>query len=293
MTFSDDAKRNFHFAELRDKKLDTDKHLKVSESNSKTESILTPNSLTMTTELINAEAEKQTQMASHHELQNSSAATIDSLSDLISDAKLDGHINEIVATLGGMDSILSEYIRITKQYEDEELLNSEQIQSISDLITADTDSDTAQENIAGRRETDWDKIYHTAKLRDDTFHLNRYDTPLHSISRFICCNERVADRLIQFLFSKMLIFCIFMIAVPWMIVISIEGSYNWRIHDRNWFFIPEMVYLSFLMLYFTLLICSCNTSVILLVFSEFDQWIKLYYAVGSGVANALYTRCLD
>lgn len=98
------------------------------------------------------------------ELAKTSSA-IEELVVLLTDVNHDKYTNEIVMSLGGIDAILIEYIRITQQYEAEELLDDVQIQQLSDILTTESKSRGATSLIAGQMEeivpseTLWDQIY--------------------------------------------------------------------------------------------------------------------------------------
>ena len=53
---------------------------------------------------------------------------------------LEEHTTEIVASLGGIDTILTEYIRISQKYDDEELLTEKQIKQITKSVSRNYDT---------------------------------------------------------------------------------------------------------------------------------------------------------
>ena len=190
------------------------------------------------------------------------------IAELLADGIHDGHSGDIVATLGGIDKILTEFIRISEQYENEELLNSSQIQQITDILNQE------------HTQTIWDKIYAMANLRDDTFHLNRSDTLLHRICRNRI-DKQTIDRLVGVLFSK--------ITLTIYTVLTFAAFIpRYQLRGQLWWFIVEFTYLCSSCVYFVLLILSCNVPAFLLVISGFDFWVKLYYAILYGVTQTLY-----
>ena len=198
------------------------------------------------------------------------------LSELISNGIHDDHSGDIVAALGGIDKILTEYIRISEQYEHEELLNTSQIKQITDILN--------QEHI----QTIWDKIYAMANLRDDVFHLSRSDTLLHRI----CFYKETVDQLIGFLFSKMTMvtWAIFAMVIIILHGLSNNGILTQDVRGNTLWFISETSLVVITIIYCTLITLSCNISAFLLVISGFDFWVKLYYALLFAVTNALYVR---
>ena len=126
----------------------------------------------------------------------STAATpisIDEFNTLVSNSNHDHLTDAIVSALGGIDKVLSEYIRITREHENEDLLTRSEIQRIADIISA---APTAP------AESMYDKLYERAKLMNNTFHLKTSDTVWHSIFAALNADRNFADRLNVALFSK-------------------------------------------------------------------------------------------
>merc|ERR1712087_112909 len=58
----------------------------------------------------------------------------------------------------------------------------------------------------------------------------------------------------------------------------------------HWWFVAEVLMLCVSIMYYTLLILSCNRPCFLLIMTGFDFWVKVYYALMLAVANSLYIR---
>ena len=225
----------------------------------------------MSTELVKSET-AETRGHDQH-------SALDDFSNMLADANLDEHAIEIMKTLGGIDQILNEYVRICRNYENEELLNSEQIQHISDLMS-NARTTTAQKQ--EQSHTIWDRMYSMAKLKDDTFHLSHSDTILHSM----ISNQHHADRLTAFLFSKYPVMALVIFVMPIAIVYFVDSS-MWY---HKWYVIMVVIVQIPVITYFVLLILSCNKPVFFLVISGFDFWIKMGYGVMAAVLFMIYFR---
>ena len=226
---------------------------------------------------------------------------IDTFAELVSNSDLDQLAKGIMVSLGGIDQILNEYIRITRKYEDEELVTAEQRQRISDLInlrsespgnmTSTLETETRSQALARAldstvEDTFWDRIYERAKLKNNTFHLNHSDTLLHRILG----NEHITRCFIHFLLSKITIGILFIvIGFPLSFTIVFYPEYL----KATWFavlgFTLEFVY----SIYCIVLSLSCNIPMMMLIFLGFDFWVKLGYAVTAAIARSLHIRLLD
>ena len=229
--------------------------------------------LNMSTDFVCSDTEN-TQDADH-------AMTIDEFSRTLADANFHGHANEIVATLGGIDKILNDFVRISREYDSAELLNSNQMQHISDLISNERTA-TAEGTEQEQSHTIWDRMYAMAKLKNDTFHLSHSDTILHSI----ISNPHYADRLTTFLYSKYPVIAMMLTLMPLIIMFIVDAS----ILYRTWFVVAVMTVQIPVMMYLVLLTLSCNKAVLLLVMSGFDFWIKIGYGMMAAVLFMLYFR---
>lgn len=201
--------------------------------------------------------------------------SFEQFSALITDGVHDEHTGDIVAALGGIDKILTEYIRISEQHDDEDLLNAAQIEQITDIINTK------------HVETLWDKIYAMANLRDDTFHLSRSDTLLHRIWR----NDQLVDRIIGFLFSKIPLSIYGIIILTFASIVSYDMDS--AIRDQWWWSVLTLLWVAGTVIYFGLIILSCNVPAFLLMITGFDFWMKLYYAILGGVTKSIYIRRID
>ena len=183
--------------------------------------------------------------------------------------------------MGGIDGILHDYIRISTENENEDLLTSSQMQRISDLISDSEKARTVINDLA-QSHTIWDKMYSMAKLKDDTFHLSHSDTILHSI----IANQHHADRLTTFLFSKYPVIALVLVVMPTAIVYFVDSS----VAKNTWYAAMVLIMQIPMVMYFILLILSCNKPVLLLVISGFDFWIKMGYGVMAAVLCMTYFR---
>lgn len=218
---------------------------------------------------------------SHHPI-----IRINEFSDKLADANLDGHANEIVAALGGIHQILNEYIRISTEYETEELLKSVQMQHISDLIS-DNRAENALNAVPNDHEnninhTFWDKMYSMAKLKDDTFHLSRSGTLLHSIisTRY----GDYVDRLVAWPFSKYALMTLVIVTFPLIGLSLLMGD------DSHWFLSVWLIIQIIFILYLSLCILSCNKPIFYLVLSGFDFWVKIGYGIAAAICYIIYIR---
>lgn len=199
---------------------------------------------------------------------------IDTFSILVTDSRdaINHHSDEIIESLGGIDKILTEYIRISQQFETAELLSMDQIQRISDILRY---SEAPPSTI-------WDRLYSKAKLQNDTFHLSRSDTVIHWIGN----HHQNCDRLISFIFSKIAMLCASAVFFLWTLVFSMDS----HLQTNSWLFGLELVVITILMVYTMMVILSSNRYAFLLVFSGFDLWMKLFYAVTGGIASVIYAQ---
>ena len=211
--------------------------------------------------------------------------SIDAFASAICGINLNEHTMEIVAALGGIDQILNDHIRIAQRYPEEGMLNTAQIQNITNIINPDCSVINALETACETplAETFWDKLYGRAKLMDNTFNLDRSDTLLHSIFK----TEEFADRLIDLLISKIAILVFSSLLLSYIIIFEFL---NPMMDEETWFFILDCIILIAIILYFFLVILSCNIPIMLLIMTGFDFWVKCGYAVCAGVVNALYNR---
>ena len=98
--------------------------------------------------------------------------TIHEFEALLSNTDHTEATNEIVAALGGIDKILREYLRISREYEGEELLSESEMHSISEIINRLNTKPVS---------SFWNRIYFRAKLKNNAFRLYHSDTLLHCI----------------------------------------------------------------------------------------------------------------
>ena len=199
-----------------------------------------------------------------HYLQNmsTSAADVGNLLVLLDDPNISKHGIEILDVIGGIDSVLRNFVRISQQQKGEELLSSLQIEQISNIITsnagsANTVSALEVETVRiPAAPTIWDRMYSRAQLKDDVFHLSHSDTLLHSI----VSNHVFVDRLHSIVFSKITPICLFIVYVATQLV---SGD-NPNIYDEStWFFatvasknVMDVLYLLMLILFCNVLCCS-------------------------------------
>ena len=218
---------------------------------------------------------------------------INRFSELVSEGNLDAYSNEIVASLGGIDQILTEYIRITRKYEDEELLTESQMNHIAGLVSKDWNSVDTVDTLSKVTNTDqddsgtvYDRLYAKADLKNGIFHLNRAETILHTLF----ANQKTADCLIAILFNKITVFCSFMISAPF-ILVNLGGADH--MFQETWFFVLGLMQEVLILIYFVLLIMCCNVPALLLIMSGFDFWIKLYYSISAAICYIIYSLDAD
>lgn len=199
---------------------------------------------------------------------------------MIDDADLESHSAQIVASLGGINKILKDYIRITTEHEQTELLNQSQIEQILNIIAGENIDALATVTGEEHDETIWDRLYRRGKLKDDTFHLDKSDTLLH----YLCSDSDLSDRICTFLHSKIAVFFVSVIDLAWVASISLDRT----LHQDLGYFLTEMLIIFTSIFYFIMLILTCNVNVFLLVISGFDFWLKLYYGITLYICNALW-----
>lgn len=209
---------------------------------------------------------------------NHEKTSIDRFSETVSNANLDVHTADIVTILGGIDGILHDYIRISTEYENEELLTSSQMQRISDLISDSERAQTVRNDAVSH--TIWDKMYRMAKLKSDIFHLSRSETLLHSI--VLERHSHYVDRLVKWVFSKYALMTSMIVILPLIIL----GFIN-----RGAWFSPVWLTVQIIfILYLLLCTLTCNKPVFYLVLSGFDFWIKIGYGIASAVCLMILAR---
>lgn len=207
---------------------------------------------------------------------NSSGTTFpswDELEALISETNHDNLTNEIANALGGIDQILMEYIRITREYEKEELLSGPKMQEIATILsTASTPPS----------ETIFDKLYKRAKLTDNTFQFSSSDTMLHAIFG----DRQLADRVIAALFSKYSTPIVSTAWIFWFLCTFLGmGS------SHQYFFVGvAFIMQAFLLLFFLSAILSCNIPCLLLILTTFDFWVKIGYSITVAVVSGILFR---
>ena len=91
---------------------------------------------------------------------NSEPVALERFSDWLENADIDPHTDEIVASLGGLDQILRQYIRINRQYDDEALLSPIQMSQITKIVDGTDTVDALEMTVDGQqRDTIWDKLF--------------------------------------------------------------------------------------------------------------------------------------
>jgi len=179
---------------------------------------------------------------------------------------------------------------ITRKYEDEELLNEEQMNQIATSVSSSSDMIGALKGevfatTTGETMSMWDKVYARAKLKDDVFHLSLKDTFLHSL----CSDSKTADKIISILFSRYMIAAICLVGIPWLVMVIVGEQQNGHgIHSITWIFSLEILLLCSFYAFFILFILSCNIPAMLLIISGFDFWVKLCYVLSMSIAYSIY-----
>ena len=115
--------------------------------------------------------------------------TIDEFEAMLANKNHDHLTDKIVSALGGIDKMLIQYIRITREHENEPLLRGPEMQKIANIISTTPMAPT---------ESMWDYLYKRAKLMDNTFHFTSSDTVWHSVFT----DPHVADRIVAAMFSS-------------------------------------------------------------------------------------------
>lgn len=190
-----------------------------------------------------------------HHATEATLPSINEFNTLISDMNHDHLTHEIVAALGGIDKILNEYIRITREYENEEILSGPEMQKIADIISA---------------ETIFDKLYDRAHLMNNTFHFSSSDTAWHSI----LADRKIADRIVSTLFSKCTVTIISFAVIGW--ILCIISGLMWI--DDLAIAVVAFLLQAILLFFFVSAILSCNIPSLLLILTTFDFWMKVGYS---------------
>ena len=199
--------------------------------------------------------------------------SIDEFDAMLSNKNHDHLTDKIVAALGGIDKMLIEYIRITREHENEELLSGPDMQKIAKIIS------TAPTAPIEMTESMWDYLYKRAKLMDNTFHFSSSETVWHSIFT----DPQVADRIVVATFSKFTwtfvgaAFAIWMTCIALAIQVGstkpslllVEGLYSGT----------ALAMLSILVPFLVLMILCCNIPSLLLILCSFDFWMKVGYSI--------------
>ena len=199
--------------------------------------------------------------------------SIDEFDVLISGSNHDHLTDEIVAALGGIDKMLNEYIRITREYENEELLSRPEMQNITNTISAVPNAPP---------ETIFDKLYRRAKLMDNTFHFSSSDTVWHSI-----CTKHTADRIVSALFSK---YIVTVVCVVFFIGMFCAMSTIWgMVPESHVQFLGGVILMTapILLTFLISAILSCNIPSLVLILTTFDFWVKLGYSIICAVTYAI------
>ena len=199
--------------------------------------------------------------------------TIDEFDAMLSNKNHDHLTNEIVASLGGIDKMLIEYIRITREHEKEQLLCGPDMQNIANIISTAPEAPT---------DSMWDYLYKRANLMDNTFHFCSSDTVWHSI----CADPHVADRIVAAMFSKYTrafvgtAFLIYAVCFVELTMWHFEGLYAGT----------ALAMLAILVPYSVLMILCCNIPSLLLILCTFDFWVKVAYMILLGITGLIYLR---
>ena len=204
--------------------------------------------------------------------------SIDEFDAMLSNKNHDHITDEIVAALGGIDKMLIEYIRITREHENEELLSGPDMQKIANIVSSAPTAPT---------ETIWDYLYKRAKLMDNTFHLSSSDTVWHSIFT----NPQVADRIVAAMFSKFTWAIIGTALIIWLA--SYAGSTTSHTFFDGLHSGTALAMLAILVLFFVLMILSCNIPSLLLILCTFDFWMKVGYSIILSIARCIVFRRSD
>ena len=208
------------------------------------------------------------QQTSSEPLISDSVLSVDGFRALLSDSNHDHLTFQIVTALGGIDNILTEYIRITREYENEELLSGSEMQNIADLIATVPTSPTGSM---------FTKLYSKAKLMDNTFHLNSSDTVWHKIF----ADQTIADRIMGLLFHRCTRFIVGIAIIVWFtigIILPVA---------------VDVILLLILFIFATSIILCCNVPVLLLILTSFDFWMKLIYSIAFSNLCSIYLRSLN
>ena len=192
--------------------------------------------------------------------------SIDEFDGLLSESNHDHLTEAIVAALGGIDKILNEYIRVTREHENEELLNGSEMQNIANIIAAAPTAPT---------ESIYDRLYERAKFMDNTYHFNSCDTMWH----WLLADQQIADRIVTVMFSK---FTWTIIGIAY-IIFTVFAAF-----PQSSAAVAVMLMMqSIIVLFLALAIFSCNIPSLLLILTTFDFWIKVGYSLAAGITSCI------
>ena len=194
--------------------------------------------------------------------------SIDEFDAMLSNKNHDHITDEIVAALGGIDKMLIEYIRITREHENEELLSGPDMQKIANIVSTVPTAPT---------ESMWDNLYKRAKLMDNTFHFSSSDTVWHSI----IFDQQVADRIVAVTLSRYM-WTFLGIAIVILFACCFEMYLG-----------AALATLAIIVPFLVLMILSCNIPSLLLILCTFDFWMKVGYSIILAIASGIYMRGLN
>ena len=184
-----------------------------------------------------------------------------------------------------IDEILTQYIRLSKTHT-EPLLSKQQIHDIQTLLSKPRESTDVEYNEQRTHTVVHSSDYNLALKNNTTFYFEEGDTFWHCL----CCNNQpLINKLISFLFDKYFV----SICLAPAIVFTMISTFWGQVHDHMVYSVLEIIWICLEILYLLLIILCCNRSVFRLVTHEFDFWMKVYYSIGSLVANTIYIRQLQ
>eukprot|EP01084_Bolivina_argentea_P036479 67493_1 len=183
------------------------------------------------------------------------------------------HTHNIVNVLGGIDTILTDYINITKQSNNNISLNEHQIQQIYQIIS---NTDTLLTNTTNINENN-------SKL-DVVYYFDQTNNFLYSLFGYT-----IADK-IEYIWYNTYIVAVLMISSA--IWYGVNVSFP-KVNSSSSYFFAEIAFASIIYIYMLLVMLSVNKTAFYGTIKTFDFYIKSYYIIAVTIALNLYWKSIN
>eukprot|EP01084_Bolivina_argentea_P096724 173873_1 len=163
--------------------------------------------------------------------------------------------NEIIESLGGIDTILSDYLNP----ENKMSLTENQLQSLHQILTSDYKT-----NQPNQEEEN--------SVTNISIRLNKVDTVIHSIFNFdTACN------MVTYIYNKLLLTIIMIINFIWVFLLIYE-----YIHYKSWsvsYYILKVFCMTINTIYGIFIVLTVNQKALIISIKSFEFWFKMILAL--------------